>query len=66
MGNNGQYTVMEVLEITRDMLGDISVPVKQKDLYDQIEHARCNIIACIDALNRSKNEPETGEQADVE
>lgn len=46
------YTVPEVIELTRDQLGDIDVPVKMKHVADAIWNAINNLNAVLEALTR--------------
>lgn len=52
-------SVYEVVQITRDQLGNIDVPVKYKHISDGIYTAIGNLNAILDAITRdNKNETE--------
>lgn len=55
---NETYTVKEVIEITRNQLGEIVVPVKYKNIIDGINSAINNLNAVIEAMNRTEEKPE--------
>lgn len=55
---NETYTVKEVIEITRNQLGEIVVPVKYKNIVDGINSAINNLSAVIEAMNRTEEKPE--------
>ena len=48
------YTVRQVLEITRNQLGEIEVPVKYKVIADGIHNAVENLNALLDAIMRAE------------
>ena len=51
---NETYTVKEVIEITRNQLGEIVVPVKYKNIVDGINSAINNLSAVIEAMNNAE------------
>lgn len=55
---NETYTVKEVIEITRNQLGEIVVPVKYKNIVDGINTAINNLSAVIEAMNNTEVKPE--------
>lgn len=55
---NETYTVKEVIEITRNQLGEIVVPVKYKNIVDGINSAITNLNAVIEAMNNTEVKPE--------
>ena len=55
---NETYTVKEVIEITRNQLGEIVVPVKYKNIVDGINSAINNLNAVIEAMNNAEVKPE--------
>lgn len=58
-----KLTLPQVIELTRNQLGDIDVPVKYKHISDGIYRAINNLNAILEALARDKKEetPETEE-----
>jgi hypothetical protein len=56
-----KLTLPQVIELTRDRLGDIDVPVKYKHISDGIYQAINNLNAILEALARDKKEEETPE-----
>lgn len=70
-----KYTIKEVLVITRNILGGISVPMAyKKEIADPIDHAIDNLTQCIntflaiEAKEQEKPEevPEDAGEADTE
>lgn len=67
---NETMTVKKAIEITRDLLGDIEVPVKHKKIADTIEAAIGNLNAILNAMEAVPEEEQheddkpEGENAD--
>lgn len=57
-----KLTLPQVIELTRDRLGDIDVPVKYKHISDGIYQAINNLNAILEALARDKEPPKAEEQ----
>lgn len=55
---NETYTVKEVIEITRNQLGEITVPVKFRNITEGINTAITNLNAVIEAMNNTEVKPE--------
>lgn len=62
-------TVEEVLQATYDLLGNIWLPAHMKEQIDQIDGARGNIMACLNAFARNapqQNAPEPEPEEEIE
>lgn len=58
-----KLTLPQVIELIRDNLGDIDVPVKYKHISDGIYQAINNLNAVLEALARDKMEEKAPEEA---
>lgn len=54
---NTQYTVEQVIGMTKEILENIRVPMKEQEIRRAIESAIGNLDVCIDAIAKAKEKP---------